>query len=291
METIQLGRSITMEVAEGLEIVFQDGKLKVRSKACDSKAVGTIGSKWGNHKKPPLYPGFTKIKGATWNGKKGPYALDKHGFPMVWIPVAILPDGLSRVSYDNSELSDEEYHEKVPEWRIQQIIADGGFYFPANPVSRNKDGKLQLCEGELPLYNISYDEAVIWLKVLDTKGIGYRPAYGVEYDCVCEWLKMNGYSMTDSTNWGNYCNTPKREEELALIGSRKEARTSIGLNDFGGTLWWITEEKNRRLYCAVRGGSCNCDGDDYPAGVRNCIIASTCYNRVGVWAVPFKKEQ
>jgi len=246
--------------------------------------------KWGDHTKPALYPGYTKIEGATWDGKKGPYALDAHGFPMVWIPVAILSNGFSRVNYDNSKFSEDEYHEEVPEWRTQQIIEDGGFYFPANPVSRNKEnGRIQLCEGEEPLSCIRYDNAIIELRTLDTAGVGYRPAYGVEFDCVCKWLSVNGYCMADSTNWGNYYNTPNREYGLALIGSRKEARTSIGINDFGGTLWWHTEEKYGHLRVAVRGGSYDDDGHHYPAGERSCTSTHYCGFYVGVWAVPFKK--
>jgi len=295
MKTVQLNRifdvelDVELDLEDGLEaILLQNGRIKVRRIKQELEKVVTI--KWGDHTKPRLYPGFTKIKGATWDGKKGAYALDEHGFPMVWIPVAILPNGLERVNYDNSDLSDNGYHEDFPEWRRQQIIADGGFFTPANPASWNKcSEKLQFCEGELPLNNISYDNAVIEIRKLDTNEVGYRPIYGVEYDCICEWLKMNGYSMTDSTKWGNYCDTPGREEGLALIGSRKAARTSIGLNDFAGTLWWITKEKRGCSYCAVRGGSYSNSGDDNPAGERSYIDTFDSYNDVGVWAVPFKK--
>ena len=289
METVRLGRNITIEVEEGMEIILQDGVLKVISTQQEvSVQKEEVSVQWGDHTNPPIYPGWKKIEGATWDGKSGAYALDEHGFPMVWIPAAILPKGLIRVNYDNSTFSEEGYYEEVPEERIQQIIAEGGFYSPANPISR-KDGKIQLCEGSLPLNNISYKKAVIELGELDTEGTGYRPIYGVEYDCICEWLDMNGYSMTDSTEWGNYKNTPNREYGLAPIGSRKKARTSIGINDFGGTLLWITEEKNGRLGCAVRGGSYSGDGGDHPAGERDYFFADDFGYAVGVWAVPFKK--
>jgi len=290
MKIIQLNRNfVELELQDDLEaILLQNGRIKVRRIKQELEKVVTI--KWGNHKKPRLYPGFTKIKGATWDGKKGAYALDEHGFPMVWIPVAILPQGLEIVNYDNSDFSKNGYHEVFPKWRRQQIIDDGGFFTPANPVSRNKcSGKLQLCEGELPLNNIRYSDAVIELRKLGTKKVGYRPIYGVEYDCICEWLKMIGYSMNDSTNWGNYANTRNREHGLALIGSREEARTRIGINDIAGTLWWITKEKNGSLRCAVRGGSFYSDGYGSPVGERTCVDAGLSRNDVGVWAVPFKR--
>lgn len=281
---------ITLQV-NGREMTFSEVELIALLEEHFSKQAMDTEIKWGDHTKPTLYPGYTKIEGTTW--KKGPQALDAHGYPMVWIPAAlVMPNGLSRINYDNSEFSDDEYHEEIPEWRVQQIYADGGFWSPANPVSRGKNGKLQLIEGKevKPLNDISYNQAVVELQELDTPEVGYRPIYGVEIDCLCKWLELNGYSMIDSTIWGNYYNTPNREYGLAPIGSRKEARTKIGINDFGGTRWWITEEKHgRSCCCVVRGGSFDDNGDGYPAGKRDFVSACSCNDWAGVWAAPFKK--
>ncbi len=229
---------ITLQV-NGRKMTFSESKLVsiLENHFSEKAKVPTqekaqIPINWGDHTNPTLYPGYTKIEGTTW--EKGPQALDEHGYPMVWIPAAIvMPKGLSRVHYDNSQFSDNGYHEEIPEWRLRQIYDDGGFWSPANPVNEN----WQLMEGALPLNNVSYENAIIGFKKMNTEGVGYKLAYGAEIDCICEWLKMNGYSMTDSTEWGNYSNTPNRKYGLAPIGSRKEARTSIGINDFAGTLW------------------------------------------------------
>ena len=136
--------------------------------------------------------------------------------------------------------------------------------------------------------------------------------FGVQWDLVLKYLEIKGTSqadlITNSTSWGNYQNNawnitnenlkyvPNGSGWTSATEKTKDSSTSIllstgasddfskqGIYALAGNVWeWTLEKTSYSSYpCALRGGSYNYYGDDYPAAYRNFGDTTTYSDNVG----------
>ena len=98
-----------------------------------------------------------------------------------------------------------------------------------------------------------------------------RMIWGLQWDATCNWLDNSGFSITDSSTWGNY-----RDNTADGHGSKQNTGFSENwkannIYDFAGNCYEFTQEASSTTYRALRGGYynfCNSYGSSYPASTR-----------------------
>ena len=81
-----------------------------------------------------------------------------------------------------------------------------------------------------------------------------RMIWGLQWDATCNWLASSGFSITDSTSWGNY-----RDNTATGHGSKQntgysESWKANNIYDFAGNCWEFTQEADSTNFRASRGG-------------------------------------
>ena len=96
-----------------------------------------------------------------------------------------------------------------------------------------------------------------------------RMIWGLQWDATCKWLVSSGFSITNSSIWGNYRdNTVEGHGEIQNTGF-SESWKANNIYDFTGNCYETTQEvygTDRRTF---RGGGYNVDGYVYPASYRS----------------------
>ena len=95
-----------------------------------------------------------------------------------------------------------------------------------------------------------------------------RMIWGLQWDATCNWLDNSGFSITDSSTWGNY-------EDNTADGHGSKQNTGFSENwkanniyDFAGNFFEFTQEASSTGYRASRGGVYGSYGSRNPASVR-----------------------
>ena len=109
-----------------------------------------------------------------------------------------------------------------------------------------------------------------------------RMIWGLQWDATCNWLDNSGFSITDSTAWGNYTNNTAADGD----GYKKntgysESWKANNIYDFAGNCNEFTQEANSTNGRAYRGGYYNRDGSYNPASYRNHKYPTNTDNNVG----------
>ena len=101
-----------------------------------------------------------------------------------------------------------------------------------------------------------------------------RMIWGLQWDATCNWLDNSGFSITDSTAWGNY-------KDNTADGHGRKQNTGFSENwkanniyDFAGNYYEFTQEAADTDGRAFRGGGYDSNGSGYPASGRNNVVVS-----------------
>ena len=91
-----------------------------------------------------------------------------------------------------------------------------------------------------------------------------RMIWGLQWDATCNWLASSGFSITNSSTWGN-CS----DNEATGHGSKQntgfsESWKANNIYDFAGNCWEITQEAIGEGYRADRGGYYGDSGSGSP---------------------------
>ena len=109
-----------------------------------------------------------------------------------------------------------------------------------------------------------------------------RMIWGLQWDATCNWLAGSGYSITDSSTWGNY-----KDNDAEGAGSEQNTGFSESwkvnnIYDFAGNYEEWTQEAYNTNYRAYRGGSYGRNGYiTYPASNRGGITPGAAYGHIG----------
>ena len=158
---------------------------------------------------------------------------DSSGNEFIWIPCTI--DGANGtvkyekwcttgIAYNNSGISNDTLPSGVSS-EEEQITKYGGFYIAkyeagipdslstaqttANATTRNVSGVPISKQNAVPWNYINYTNAKANAESMYSSGsVQSGLLTGTMWDTVMKWLQNAGYSVTDSTAWGNYNNAP-----------------------------------------------------------------------------------
>ena len=137
-----------------------------------------------------------------------------------------------------------------------------GFYIGRYELTANgeKTGATQTGENWYTLYKNCTTLAV------GTK-VKTRMIWGLQWDATCNWLASSGFSITNSSTWGN-CS----DNEATGHGSKQntgfsESWKANNIYDFAGNCWEFTQEAGYTSSRAIRGGGYLSDGSSNPASV------------------------
>ena len=102
-----------------------------------------------------------------------------------------------------------------------------------------------------------------------------RMIWGLQWDATCNWLDNSGFSITDSSTWGNYSNNTVYGHGSKQNTGYSESWKANNIYDFAGNCWEFIQEAGSAYGRAYRGGNFNYGtGSDSPASVR-CNISPT----------------
>ena len=96
-----------------------------------------------------------------------------------------------------------------------------------------------------------------------------RMIWGLQWDATCKWLDNSGFSITDSSTWGNYSNNTADGHGSLQDTGYSESWKANNIYDFAGNCEEWTQEAyytNRRVF---RGGYCHTSGSNDPASCRS----------------------
>ena len=107
-----------------------------------------------------------------------------------------------------------------------------------------------------------------------------RMIWGLQWDTTCNWLDNSGFSITDSSTWGNYTNNTADGHGTKQNTGFSESWKANNIYDFAGNCWEFTQEANNTGRRAYRGGFYSYNGSGYPASSRfSCNPTDAVSNR------------
>ena len=96
-----------------------------------------------------------------------------------------------------------------------------------------------------------------------------RMIWGLQWDATCNWLASSGFSITDSSTWGNYQDNTADGHGSKQNTGYSENWKANNIYDFAGNCREFTQEAGYTSTRVDRGGNCNFDGSVDPASGRN----------------------
>ena len=108
-----------------------------------------------------------------------------------------------------------------------------------------------------------------------------RMIWGLQWDATCKWLDNSGFSITDSSTWGNYSNNTADGHGSKQNTGFSESWKANNIYDFAGNWWKFTQEAFSTGYRAYRGGYCNGSGSNGPASYRSGNYPTSTYSNGG----------
>ena len=81
-----------------------------------------------------------------------------------------------------------------------------------------------------------------------------RMIWGLQWDATCNWLASSGFSITNSSTWGNYSNNTADGHGSKQNTGFSESWKANNIYDFAGNCWEITQEAIGEGDRADRGG-------------------------------------
>ena len=81
-----------------------------------------------------------------------------------------------------------------------------------------------------------------------------RMIWGLQWDATCNWLASSGFSITNSSTWGNHSNNTADGHGSKQNTGFSESWKANNIYDFAGNCWEFTQEAVDNYLRAVRGG-------------------------------------
>ena len=108
-----------------------------------------------------------------------------------------------------------------------------------------------------------------------------RMIWGLQWDATCNWLASSGFSITDSSTWGNYSNNTADGHGSKQNTGYSESWKANNIYDFAGNCWEFAQEAYGTESRANRGGGYINNGSSYPASTRYFNIPTSTISPVG----------
>ena len=108
-----------------------------------------------------------------------------------------------------------------------------------------------------------------------------RMIWGLQWDATCNWLASSGFSIKDSSTWGNYSNNTADGHGSKQNTGFSESWKANNIYDFAGNCYEFTQEAGSTGSRAGGGGSYGDVGSDCPASDRSYSIPTGTFSNVG----------
>ena len=89
--------------------------------------------------------------------------------------------------------------------------------------------------------------------------------WGLQWDVTCNWLGNSGFSITDSSRWGNYTNNTATGHGSQRNTGFSENWKANNIYDFAGNCYEFTQEAWSSFSRVIRGGRYEFEGSARPA--------------------------
>ena len=164
------------------------------------------------------------------------------------------------------------------ETMIKSIEKYGGFYIGRYELSGTVDNPTEKTGATIT--NKTWYEFYNACKKIggsDKEGIATRMIWGCQWDATCDFISKKGEqkSITNSSTWGNYsdstspANTGNYEKWRRKDTGSNEYWKANNIYDIAGNCYEWTQEADRTIFRAYRGGGCKHSGSDRPASGRS----------------------
>ena len=141
-----------------------------------------------------------------------------------------------------------------------------GFYIGRYELTANgeKTGATQTCENVVNWYTLYKNCTTL----ASGSKVKTRMIWGLQWDATCNWLASSGFSITDSTTWGNYYGNDATGHGTKQNTGFSESWKANNIYDFAGNCWEWTQEAYHAYSRALSGGNCDNSGSYRPASDR-----------------------
>ena len=146
---------------------------------------------------------------------------------------------------------------------IASIEKYKGFYIGRYELTANGE-KTGTTQTYINWYKL-YANCKKWAK--EGSKVKTRMIWGLQWDATCNWLTNSdtGYSITNSSTWGNYSNNTADGHGSKQNTGYSESWKANNIYDFAGNCHEFTQEANFTDGRTFRGGSYSNDGSSDPA--------------------------
>ena len=243
--------------------------------------------------------GFKIAKGSASTVQGGVVIEDKDGNQFVWVPVATIAD-YKRTWYTGYD-SFSDYSEALPEDEKTSVEKYKGFYIgryeagdkdsteastPAlRTSSSSTSNKISIKANQAPYNYVTRTQAVSLAEGFATKQ-GYKAktklVSSYAWDTTISFLQKVNSDYGSSSEEGNYKNITFSYTDITGASQTKASGSEVlvptgqttpvcNIYDMGGNVWeWTTESySNTNSPSALRGGGCNHNFANSPAGIRS----------------------
>ena len=181
------------------------------------------------------------------------------------------PDILTDSSYDDTNFATAGFSSlanmaetMVNEYEemIRSIENYKGFYIGRYELTADgeKTGATQTCGNGVNWYTLYKNCTTL----ATGSKVKTRMIWGLQWDATCKWLDSSGFSITDSSTWGNYYNNTADGHGSKQNTGFSESWKANNIYDFAGNYWKFTQEAHGTCGRAGRGGSYRSDGSSIP---------------------------
>ena len=243
--------------------------------------------------------GFKIAKGSASTVQGGVVIEDKDGNQFVWVPVATIADYKRTWYTGDGTLS--KYSEALPEDEKTSVEKYKGFYIgryeagdkdsteastPAlRTSSSSTSNKISIKANQAPYNYVTRTQAVSLAEGFATKQ-GYKAktklVSSYAWDTTISFLQKVNSDYGSSSEEGNYKNITFSYTDITGASQTKASGSEVlvptgqttpvcNIYDMGGNVWeWTTESySNTNSPSALRGGGCNHNFANSPAGIRS----------------------
>ena len=133
---------------------------------------------------------------------------------------------------------------------IRSIEKYKGFYIGRYELTANGEKK-GATQTDVNWYTL-YANCKKWAKA--GSKVKTRMIWGLQWDATCNWLENSGFSMTNSSTWGNYSNSTVDGHGSKQDTGFSESWKANNIYDFAGNCSEWTQEADNTRYRVHRGG-------------------------------------
>ena len=154
-----------------------------------------------------------------------------------------------------------------------------GFYIGRYELTANgeKTGATQTCGNGVNWYTLYKNCTTL---AAGTK-VKTRMIWGLQWDATCNWLASSGFSIKDSSTWGNYNDNTATGHGNKQNTGYSESWKANNIYDLAGNYFEYTQEAYDTFHRASRGGDYSYDGSSLPASYRSDDIPANTYSGYG----------